>query len=377
MIAVPDCTTAIHATSMRPRSQPAAATALVLGVGLAATVTATATALSPPADTPPLAARLADTGLYAAGPANAIDPGHQSYTPQYALWSDGAEKRRWFRLPTGTHIDAADPDTWEFPPGTRFWKEFSYGDRRVETRLIERLADGGWRFVAYVWNEDGTDAVLVPARGIAALPVAEAPDGRYTIPSRDDCRACHEGRVPVLGVTALQLSPDRDPLAPHATPPRPGDADLHSLVEKGWLANLPPELLARPPRIQAASASERAVLGYLHANCGHCHNRSVSDDPTVPVDLSLARQVGAGRDDTRALQVLLDTPLRYRMNGVATDMRLIAPGDIEASVLVHRMRSRNPMSRMPPLGTRHPDTEALALIERWIHDLQVSPGANP
>ena len=31
-------------------------------------------------------------------------------------------------------------------------------DRPVETRLIERLADGSWRFATYVWNAAGTDA---------------------------------------------------------------------------------------------------------------------------------------------------------------------------------------------------------------------------
>jgi hypothetical protein len=324
----------------------------------------------------PLPERLAGTGLYVSGSLSRIHPDNQPFTPQYPLWTDGARKRRWLYLPPGTHIDASDPDAWDFPPGTKLWKEFSHG-RPIETRFIERLPDGSWRFAAYVWNADGSDAVLAPERGFAALPAPEAPGGRYTIPSRDDCRACHGGaKVPVLGFSALQLSPDRDPLAPNAEPLRPGDADLRSLVARSWLANLPPQLLADPPRIQAGSPSERATLGYLHGNCGHCHNRDVKSDPAVPVDLSLARRVGAGRDEAQMLKTLLDTRLRYRMNGAATDMRLIAPGDIESSVLVHRMRTRNPMARMPPLGTRLPDSEALELIGRWIaHDLQANPGA--
>ena len=46
--------------------------------------------------------------------------------------------------------------------------------------------------------------------------------------------------------------------------------------------------------------------------------------------------------------------------------QLIEPGAADASVLTLRMRSRNPRVQMPPLGTAVPDTEALALIERWI-----------
>ena len=54
---------------------------------------------------------------------------------------------------------------------------------------------------------------LVPEDG-AVVAVADAPGGRYSVPSRNDCLACHEGpAVPVLGFSALQLSPDRDPLA--------------------------------------------------------------------------------------------------------------------------------------------------------------------
>jgi len=128
---------------------------------------------------------LADTGWQA--------PGVMSFTPQYPLWSDGADKRRWIALPPDAAIDASQPDDWQFPAGTRLWKQFAHGGKPVETRYIERLADGSWRFATYVWNERGDDAQLAPAGGIAALPVAAAPDGRYAVPGRGDCIACHGG----------------------------------------------------------------------------------------------------------------------------------------------------------------------------------------
>ena len=110
----------------------------------------------------------------------------------------------------------------------------------------------------------------------------------YTIPSESDCRACHEGApVPVLGFSALQLSSDRDPLAPHAEPAN--GLDLRALVARGWLRNLPPEMLEQPPRIAAASPTERAVLGYLHGNCGHCHSRPDEAGASVPVSVVLAQ----------------------------------------------------------------------------------------
>ena len=81
--------------------------------------------------------------------------------------------------------------------GTKLWKEFAHGNR-LETRYLERGADGNWRFGSYVWSADGKDAVLAPGKGMRDLPAPNAPGARYTIPSEDDCRACHEG-APVAG----------------------------------------------------------------------------------------------------------------------------------------------------------------------------------
>ena len=90
------------------------------------------------------------------------------------------------------------------------------------------------------------------------VPVSAAPGGRYAVPSRNDCLACHEGApVPVLGFSALQLSPDRDPLAPHAEPARNDHANLSNLVASGRLRNLPRRYVEQPPRIAADVADAR------------------------------------------------------------------------------------------------------------------------
>jgi len=308
----------------------------------------------------PLPERLDETGLFVPG-TTIVAPGVIAYSPQYPLWSDGASKRRWLTLPPGASIDATRADAWVFPAGTKLWKEFRHG-RAIETRYIERLGDGSWRFAAYTWDAGETAARLAPADGLE-LDVPAAPGGRYAVPSRDDCRACHDGAaVPVLGVSALQLSPDRDDLAPHADRPAPGDADLRELVARGLITNLPDELLDSPPRIEAPTPVARAALGYLHANCGHCHNRS---GPMLLVDMVLD-QSGSGSTVT-ALGSLVGHASDFRAYGLDTR---IVPGRPEQSVLVMRMRSRNPILQMPPLGTQIPDAEGVALVEGWIrHEL--------
>lgn len=316
------------------------------------------------ADTP-LPRLLHDTGLHSPGSPHTVRPGIAAFSPQYPLWSDGAEKRRWVYLPPGAYIDGSRPDAWEFPRGTKLWKEFAHDGRPVETRYIERLANGDWRFAAYVWNEAGTEAVIAPTAGVPALAVPGAPQGRYAVPSRADCLACHgSAAVPVLGLGALQLSPDRDPRAAGGRSRRADELDLPGLVARGWLRGLPAPLLEQPPRIPAVTPVERAALGYLHGNCAHCHNTS---DHKVPLRLTLAQRVA---DAPTALHEVLRSAVaafsRWRPSGMDSEAMIVAPGHPQQSMLALRMQSRNPQERMPPLGTTEPDLEGLALVRKWI-----------
>ena len=96
-------------------------------------------------------------------------------------------------------IDNSDPDAWEFPVGTRMWKEFVVDGRPVETRMIHRFGPGpdDFVFAAYVWDDDGevARAYRWPLRGRAnnAAPLALArmvPDtmDHPSIPALTACR---------------------------------------------------------------------------------------------------------------------------------------------------------------------------------------------
>ena len=79
---------------------------------------------------------------------------------------------------------------------------------------------------------------------------------------------------------------------------------------------------------------QRAALGYLHGNCGHCHR---SEGPVSSVGMILAHS-----PDTLATTIA--RPSRF----MAPYAR-IAAGDSAHSVIVARMRSRSPLrvSRRP------------------------------
>src|SRR5436853_7062218 len=65
-----------------------------------------------------LPAHLSETGLFANMSTETLSAGVQPYQPQFELWSDGATKRRWVKLPDGARIDSSDQDFWQFPEGT-------------------------------------------------------------------------------------------------------------------------------------------------------------------------------------------------------------------------------------------------------------------
>jgi hypothetical protein len=236
---------------------------------------------------------------------------------------------------------------------------------------MERRADG-WLFATYAWNADASDAVLAPERGVKRART-EPSGARFDIPSRADCRVCHEtGPSSVLGFSALQLSSDRDPLAPHAAPPDAGSVDLDELLERGLLASAPESWRDAPPRIEASTPRGRAALGYLSANCGQCHT---ADGALSELGLALDYPLARASRGAPALATAVGRTSSFRTPGARGDELRIAPGDPDASVLLARVRSKDALLRMPPLGTHVPDEAALLLLETWIReDLVASRG---
>ena len=313
---------------------------------------------------PYLPQRLSDTGLFAPG-SRAVDPRNRPYSPQYPLWTDGAQKARWIQLPERSRIDTRDSDRWEFPVGTRLWKEFAFDGRRVETRLLWRSSDDEWRFASYVWNDVQTDALLAPAEGVRRA--AEVAPGKWhAVPSRDDCRACHDNGRVVLGVTALQLSDDRDPHAPHAEALQPGMLTLRGLVAEDLVTDATP-LRGRRPRI-AGDPHTRAALGYVTANCGHCHHDE-SRVATVRHPMLMPAFATPAQVRTTIRTLLARTTAWELPHAEAGTTTLLRGGAPEASAIIARMRSRRPSTQMPPLGTVLPDRDALDLLSRWIEAL--------
>ncbi|MBX3130211.1 MAG: hypothetical protein KF718_26065 [Polyangiaceae bacterium] len=294
---------------------------------------------APPFDGPET---LADTGLYADIGSKTIAADVIAFGVRYPLWSDGAEKARFFRLPPGEVIDTSNMDFWKFPLGTRAWKEFSLGGKRLETRYLEKRGSGpeGWLEISYVWDAGETNALPM------VLGQPNVAGTSHDVPSSQDCTQCHNGAGDVLiGVSAIQLS---------------AGGTLSEWTAAGRFSIAPPTDIDVP-----GTGNVQDALGYLHAQCGHCHNdvHFLASKRLMRLRLPSA-PLSPGQTPT-----YLTTIGGAMSHSIAGSTIAVVPGAPDQSQLFLRMTKRD-FDAMPPLGTKVVDPEGLATISTWISSLQ-------
>lgn len=316
------------------------------------------------------------------------------YEPRagFTLFADGATKRRWIQLPAGSKIDTTDMDHWVFPVGTKIWKEFASNGTRVETRFMNKVeaddeAPNAWFFISYVWNatQDDTTPTTTGA--------TNANGTQHDVPSRADCRECHNNVKPsrVLGFAALAL--DYDAAAPLM--------DLEDLID-GNLLTAPPTTNVAHDRFKfgtlgngsgaVAGMKHRAALAYMHANCGHCHNPTSQVVGQTPIEMRLEVGKLGSIAATPAFKTLVfhttdpcdvnstdDDSDGFGDNGCArisffddstgTNInydKLIVPQDEATSGLLIRTQLIMTNKKMPRLGTETMDPAGQTALKDWI-----------
>ncbi|MEM9073204.1 MAG: c-type cytochrome domain-containing protein [Myxococcota bacterium] len=255
---------------------------------------------------------------------------HSAYAPMYPLWTNGSTKDRSIVLPPGTQVDTRE-EPWVIPVGTYFFKSFAYQGEPVETRVMRLMPEGEWEYAVYVWN--GDDATLANIDRSALVPV-EGGALEHGIPSRRDCRTCHESNLgtDIIGFRALQLN-------------------------QGTLDDLSADGIFSDPvtneELTASSDLERQVLGYFEGNCTHCHHGEAGPNASFDLRYESARAniVGQATESSGA-------PVGER----------IVPGAPEESVL-RRALTREEEFAMPPLGVQRRDDDAIADLDAWIRML--------
>jgi hypothetical protein len=294
----------------------------------------------PVADPPDL---LSETGLYEGGQ---IAPVVRDFQPQFPLWSDAADKERWVYLPECSTIDTTDMDTWEVPVGTRFWKQFSKDGQKVETRYYIRTGPGkfDYEFATYHWASQ--DEAVRVSNGLQDV------NGTiHDIPAVTQCSICHRSSWRVLGFSALQLSHDL-----------PGET-MASLSQEGLLSTPLPGGIQVP-----GDPAAQAALGYLHSNCGNCHNENGAGN--VVMELRLLAEDTTVEETGTWLTAVGQAGTSSTCDG----SNRIAPGDAASSCIVQRMTDPNmtevaPNVTMPPLAVETMDVTGVATVSAWIDAL--------
>jgi len=326
----------------------------------------------------PLQAILADTpanliseyGLFPKGPLGEPAANVVRYDLVTPLFSDHALKFRAVYVPTGEKIAFEPHEALRFPVGSALIKTFAFpadfrkpGEaiRVIETRLLLRRPDG-WQALAYVWNEDQSDAELKVAGKKVPVEFVDR-EGRpvsftYSVPNRNQCKACHDlnDEIVPLGPKARNLNRETD----HG-----GRAfnQLEAWVDRGILADLAPLAVVE----RAANWADRSeplearARSWLDVNCGHCHR-----------DGGPASNSGLFLDAGEADPVRLGIGKRPAAAGRGAGDRLfdIVAGEPDRSILLYRVESTEPGVMMPELGRHLADLDATALIRAWIASLR-------
>ncbi len=309
------------------------------------------------------------SGLYSSFADKTVSPDAKPYKPGIEFWSDGAEKQRWVYLPPGSKIDISDWNEWKFPAGMKLWKELKMGGKRIETRIFTKLDDGSWVHTSYRWNADETDAVRKD--GGESVAGIGPNGGAYEIPNTGQCDQCHLGRKDqALGFDAVSLG------LPTAT-----GQTLAKLAAEGWLSAAPPATTLDFP---GPDDGARAAVGWLHTNCGQCHNANTNASAGFKQHL-LVRATDLAPTDGGAPATLEQLDIwtqaycvdAFRMDpDTKKPFKYIRGGDPAKSLMSILAGSRvnsgelpNPGVQMPPIVSRAVDHQGVKVLNDWIATL--------
>ena len=340
---------------------------------------------------------LSASGLFERVKTHTLKPGAIPYSVNAPFWSDGLHKERFLVLPPGAEkIGFTRSNGWNFPDRTVIVKSFAVeekeGDpasrRWVETRFLTKQT-GEWYGYTYLWNDAGTDATLLDAKGTDREFTIRTATGdvrkqTWHYPSRAECMVCHTRAANfVLGLCEIQMNkthayPDgtaanqlqvlerlgvlnidwaaevRDRVKDAADKQQPGQRE----PKPGTLLHQPPaklEALADPAD-KTADLTKRAKA-WLHTNCSACHVEAGGGNARMELGFATA---------VDKMRLVGEKPLHQAFD--LPDAKLLAPGSPERSVLLHRIGLRGP-GQMPPLSTNRVDEAGLELMREWCRSL--------
>ena len=310
---------------------------------------------------------LSQTGLFEDLPTLKPESWVVPFEINHPMWQDHAHSNYHLALPEGAAVLAysqAVPlkhlnmfgSRLHFPVGSVLAKTIERDGRRLETQLLH-FDEGGWRGYSYVWNDQQDDANLAPAEGLSVATSR----GAWRVASRSECLQCHNPwSETTLAFQSRQLHRIVDQ----------GASEWERLSAAGAIRcvdtqgkDLPPADSAESPLSHSKDAPlDHRARSYLHVNCAHCHQFGGGSG------LALSLRIVDPLESLKGIDVL---PEKGGF-GIA-EAKILARGRPEQSTLIYRIASSS-VGRMPHLGSREIDGQAVVLVSQWIARLGQDPG---
>lgn len=286
------------------------------------------------------------------------------YEPISSLFTDYALKKRFIYMPSGVKASyVSSGEILDFPVGTMLVKSFYYDNvlpsndtKILETRIMI-LRDNGWVFGEYVWNNEQTEAYLQVGGSNVAISWSQngtTMNTNYRLPSETECKICHklnDNPIPI-GVKPQSLNKVFN-YADGAF------NQLQRLISMGYLENnLPGNIQTVVDYRDVTQSTNDRLRSYLDINCAHCHAggkhcdyrdiRLAYSETSSKYNMGLCMEPG---------EVLPDyTHMNY----------ILAPDNIERSMMHLRLSSTSQGIMMPLLGRTVVHQEIVDLLETWI-----------
>lgn len=284
------------------------------------------------------------------------------------LFSDYAKKKRFIWMPEGSGAQYInDREVVDFPDGTVMIKSFYYdnvqplGNRKViETRLIYKK-NGEWKFADYIWNEEQTEAVYDAEGAYQDIEWIDE-EGQshavnYRIPSEVECYTCHK-----FNDTATPIGPKPQNLNKSIVYEDGIKNQLQKWTEVGYLSsNYPSDIETVVDWTDETQTLENRWRAYVDMNCSHCHREGSHCDYRP---LRLAWSETANPDNLGVCippQEVIPTQPQL--------LYVIARGNVNRSMMRHRLNTNIEQERMPLLGRTVVHEEAITLLEAYINSL--------
>ena len=303
------------------------------------------------------------------------------FAPASSLFTDYAHKKRFVWMPEGTSATYdGDNKVLNLPVGAALVKTFYYENvqpsnttRIIETRVMIRKTTG-WIFAEYVWNDDQTEAFLDLQGSYTDISWKDNNNvikgTNYRIPNEVQCMTCHKAKEVINGV-------DQTVFIPIGIKPQNLNYNynygmytknqLTKWIELGYLENNFSLPTAENTVVDYNDTSKPISLrarSYVDSNCSHCHQTDRHCDYRP---MRFAYSESGNANGLTNMGVCVATSDMQDFPQALS--KVVAPGNINKSMMYYRLNTTNESYRMPLHGRTIIHEEGIALIQEWINSL--------